>query len=188
MEQFDPKRVLIDNLSKSYQVHSIRGEGTVALNSEAILYIRSCKNLGATKNLLGRFWFGVTKNEYEKYSDQNSFVVCLCVFGSNEIDTLVFPFELFDEVKREIKLILGQWKFNLLKTNEKRYFLQISRKGKYDVTEFLNYFDFSPKEFRRTYSPSLGEFQPKVEQEKTPPVSEKPITLERELLITAKDS
>jgi hypothetical protein len=188
MEQFDPKRVLIDNLSKSYQVHSIRGEGTIALNSEAILYIRSCKNLGATKNLLGKFWFGVTKSEYEKYLDQNSFVVCLCVFGPDEIDTLVFPFELFDEVKKEMKLVLGQWKFNLLKTNEKRYFLQISHKGKYDVTELLNYFDFSPREFRRAYVPSLGKFQPQAIREKATPVSVKPMILEEELLMTAKDS
>lgn len=188
MSEFNPKRRLIMSLSEYYQVESIRGSDVIALNSKAILYVRYNKNAGATKNLLGKFWFGVTESEYQKYCGQNFFVVCACVFGPEEIDYLVFPSDEFDEIKKDIALRAGQWKFNLLKTNEKRYLLQIPRKGKYDVTEFLNYFDFSPKEFRRAYSPHLGEFQPSLAKEEEIPTTQQGMPLEDELIMTAKDS
>jgi len=188
MNESNPKQVLIETLRKQYQIETIRGSDVVALNSKAILYIRFNKNSGATRNLIGKFWFGITKSEYEKYCDQNFFIVCACVFRPDEIDYLIFPSDKFDEIKKDIPLQSGQWKFNLLKTNEKRYLLQISKKGRYDVTEFLNYFDFSPREFRKTYSPELGEFQPKVTKEEIPFIPEKPMSLEQELLMTAKDS
>jgi hypothetical protein len=188
MRQSNPKQVLLETLKKQYQIESIRGSDVVALNSKAILYIRYNKNAGVTKNLIGKFWFGITKSEYEKYCIQNLFIVCACVFAPEEIDYLVFPSDMFDRIKKDIALHSGQWKFNLLKTNEQRWFLQISKKGKYEVTHFLNYFDFAPSDFRKTYWPSLGEFQPKVSKEEVLPVSERPIPLEDELLVTAKDS
>lgn len=188
MKYFNPKQVLLETLKKEHQIESIRGSDVIALNSKAILYIRYNKNAGSTKNLIGKFWFGITKSEYEKYSNQNCFIVCACVFGPEEIDYLVFPSGKFDEIKEDILLQSGQWKFNLLKTNEKKYFLQISKKGKYDVTEFLNYFDFSPREFRRTYSPELGKFKPKVTQKEISLTPKIPTPLEDELLMTAKDS
>lgn len=188
MENLNPKQTLIEVLKKQHQIESIRGLDVVALNSKAVLYIRYNKNAGPTKNLIGKFWFGITKSEYEKYSNQNLFIICACVFGPNEIDYLVFPSDKFDEVKKDIVLQSGQWKFNLLKTNDKRYLLQISRVGKYDVTEFLNFFDFTPREFRKTYSPPLGEFQPKVAPKEAPPMPKKLMSLEDELLMTVKDS
>lgn len=188
MDTFNPKQILIEALRKQYQIEPIRGSDVIALNSKAILYIRYNKNAGATKNLIGKFWFGITKSEYEKYSDQNFFIVCACVFAPDEIDYLILPSDKFDATKKDITLQSGQWKFNLLKTNEKRYLLEIPRKGKYEVTEFLNYFDFSPREFRRAYLPELGEFQPKVAKEEIFPMPKKPMPLEEELLMTAKDS
>ncbi len=185
-----PKQVLLEILKKHYQIESIRGSDIVALNSKAILYIRYNKNAGATKNLIGKFWFGITKSEYEKYSNkQDFFIVCICLFGPNETDYLLFPSNKFDEIKEDISLQAGQWKFNLLKNNEKKYFLQ-TQKMKCDVTEFLNYFDFSPREFRETYSPQLRKFQPKVSEEKITPITKEPISfeLEDELLRTARDS
>jgi len=188
METFNPKQILIETLRKQYQIELIRGSDVIALNSKAVLYIRFNKNAGATKNLIGKFWFGITKSEYEKYSSQNFFIVCACVFGPDEIDYLIFPSDKFDEIKKDIALQSGQWKFNLLKTNDKRYLFQIPKKGKYDVTEFLNYFDFSPREFRRAYLPELGEFQPRVSKEEMPLIRKEPIPLEEELLMSAKDS
>lgn len=188
MEQPNPKQVLLETLKKQYRIESIRGSDIVALNSKAILYIRYNKNAGATRNLIGKFWFGITKSEYDKYYTQNLFIVCACVFSLEEIDYLVFPSDKFDELRKDISLRSGQWKFNLLKTNGKKWFLQISRRGKYEVTEFLNYFDFSPSGLRRVYWPSLGEFQAKVSKEETLPIHDEPIPLEDELLKTAKDS
>lgn len=189
MENSNPKKILIETLQNHYEIRSIRRSDVIALNSKAVLYIRSSKNLGSTKSLKGKFWFGVTKSEYEKYYDQNFFIACVCMLGADETEYIIFPSERFDEIKKEIELQSGQWKFNLLKTNEKRYFLQIAKKGKYDVTEFLNYFDFSPIEFRRIYSPLLGEFQPKaVKKEEAQPTAKAPVPLEDELIMTSKDS
>ena len=189
MKNFNPKQILIKTLEKQYHVESIRGKDVIALNSKAILYVRYNKNAGSTKNLLGKFWFGITKSEYEKYADKNLFIVCACVFSQDQIDYLVFPSDRFEEIKRDAKLRSGQWKFNLLKTKDMKYYLQIPYKGRYDVTEFLNYFDFTPKEFRRGYFPELGEFKPtaaKKEELKVP--SKKVMSLEDELLLTSRDS
>ena len=57
------------------------------------------------------------------------------------------------------------------------------------MTEFLNYFDFTPKEFRKGYSPELGEFKPMVtkkEESIVPP--KEAMNLEDELLLTSKNS
>ena len=188
MEHYNPKKILIDTLELYYEIKSIRGSDIIALNSKAVLYIRSSKNLGSTRSLKGKFWFGVTKSEYEKYYDQNFFIACVCMLGADQIEYIIFPSERFDEIRKEIELQSGQWKFNLLKTNEERYFLQIAKKGKYDVTEFLNYFDFSPIEFRRVYSPPLGEFKPKAVKEEAQPTAKAPVPLEDELIMTSKDS
>ncbi len=188
MEHTNPKRILIDTLQSHYEIRSIRGSDIIALNSKAVLYVRSSKNLGSTKSLMGKFWVGITKSEYEKYCDQNFFIACVCTLRADEIDYLIFPSERFDEIKKEIESQSGQWKFNLLKTNEKRYFLQIPKKGKYEVTEFLNYFDFSPIEFRKIYSPPLGELQPKAVKEEAPPAAKKPMSLEEELILASRDS
>ena len=83
----------------------------------------------------------------------------------------------------------GQWKFTLLKDNEYRYYLQIPHKGKYDVTHFLNYFDFTPKEFRKDYLPEIGKFEPiTTKKEELPSKRKEIIDLESELLLTSKDS
>jgi len=107
MKHFNPKQVLLETLKNQYQIESIRGSNVVALNSKAILYIRYNKNAGATKNLIGKFWFGITKTEYEKYYTQNFFIVCACVFTPEEIDYLVFPSDKFDELKKDIALRSG---------------------------------------------------------------------------------
>ena len=189
MENFNPKQILVETLGKQYQIEPIRGKDVIALNSKAILYVRYNRNAGSTKNFLGKFWFGITRTEYEKYTDENLFIVCACVFAQTQIDYLIFPSDKFEQIKRAIRLQAGQWKFNLLKTNDKRYYIQISHKGRYDVTEFLNYFDFTPKEFRRGYFPELGEFRPRVtKKEELPIVPKEGMNLEDELLLTSKDS
>lgn len=189
MKDFNPKQILVETLEKQYQIKSIRGKDIIALNSKAILYVRYNRTAGGTKNLLGKFWFGITESEYEKYADENLFIVCACVFPPTQIDYLIFPSDKFEEIKRDISLQSGQWKFNLLKTNDKRYYMQIPHKGRYDVTNFLNYFDFTPKEFRRGYFPELGEFEPRVRKKEELMVpSKESMNLEDELLLTSKDS
>ncbi|OGC95242.1 MAG: hypothetical protein A2W25_09120 [candidate division Zixibacteria bacterium RBG_16_53_22] len=58
----------------------------------------------------------------------------------------------------------------------------------YDVTQYLDFFDFSPKEYRRAFSPTLTELNaPKADttvEVRPPELSD----LENELLISARDS
>jgi hypothetical protein len=188
MGETSPKRTLIDKLSKKYRIEPIRGSDVVAVNSKAILYLRECKNLGTTKKLLGKFWFGITQSEYSKYSDSNLFIVCVCVFDSEHADCLVFPFEEFEKIKNEIALRSGQWKFNILKSAEHRYFLQIPNMEDLEVTEFVNYFDFSPVQFRKTYAPQVGGLIPKELKEEKLAIQKPPLPLAEELLTASKDS
>lgn len=188
MPATNPKQALLELLSAHHEITSLRGTDVVALNSKAILYLRYNKNAGPTKKLLGKFWFGVTKSEYDKYSNSNFFIICVCLLNPNQVDYIVFPSCDFDQIKKNIPLQSGQWKFNLLKTIENKYLLQVSKGGMYDISEYLNFFDFSPKEFRKAYSPSFSEIQSPSKTEETKIESMPHISLEDELRASARDS
>ena len=188
MRGSNAKRILIERLSEHYQTQPIRGLHIVGLNSKAVLYLRECKNLGANERLLGKFWFGITESEYSKFLHTNLFIICACVFDSDNADYLVLPSSEFEKIKNEIALRSGQWKFNIMKSIERRYFLQIPHKVDLDVTEFLNYFDFTPIEFRKTYAPQLPKLISKEPKEERLAVQKPSFPLEEELLATSKDS
>lgn len=189
MNDINPKEILIDKLREEYDVEKIRGKDIVSINSKALLYIRYNKNAGSTKSYLGKFWFGVTKSEYEKYLDKNFFVICACVFEKNNIDYLIFPSYEFDKIINNLSLQSGQWKFTVLKNNSNRYLIQIPYIGKYDVTEFLNYFDFTQKYFRKGYVPEIGKFEPtSIKKHILSEMPKEIITLDSELLLSSKDS
>ncbi len=188
MTATNPKRKFLEFLRERHEITPIRGSDIVALNSKAILYLRYNKNDGPTKKYLGKFWFGITKSEYDKYHKSNLFIVCACGVSPDNVDYIVLPSEDFESIKKEIPLRSGQWKFNLFKTHDNKYQLQIAKGGIYDVTEYLGFFDFSPKEFRRTLSPSITEISaPKIDL-----IAEKEISkssdLENELLVSSRDS
>jgi hypothetical protein len=181
------KEELINHLSRWHTIESIRGNDVVKVNCSAILYLRYNKNSGVTENLKGKFWFGVTKSEYEKYCRENFFITCLCGVTDTEVDYLTFPRETFEEFLKKIELRSGQWKFNLLKDRQDRYYLQISNVGKIEVTEFVNYFDFSPPALKRESVPRIGDIVLKQEAAIAPSTEEKLSLIDR-LKVYAKES
>ncbi len=188
MRDISPKQRLIEKLRMHHEILEVRGSSLIEVNSKALLYVRCCKNLANTGEFPGRFWFGVTQSEYERYERQNLFVVCLCAVRHDETDCLVFPSDVFDQIKKDIPLRSGQWKFNLLKTPDKKYMLHISNKGKRDVSDFVNYFDFSPKEVRGVCSPTLREVEAATRKREPVADSRLPLSLDDELLQASKDS
>ncbi len=152
-----PKEDFINYLERWHHVEKIRGNNVVKVNSSAVLYLRYNKNSGMTKKLKGKFWFGITKSEYEQYLDENLFVVCICKVTEEELDYITFPKEVFGNFLNKIELKSGQWKFNLLKNFEKKYYLQISNIGEFEVTDFVNYFDFTPLPLKQEFIPKVGE-------------------------------
>jgi hypothetical protein len=188
MPTANPKQALLELLRKHHEIQTLRGSDVVALNSKAILYLRYNKNSGPTKKLKGKFWFGITKSEYDKYSNSNFFIICVCVLNPRQTDYIVFPSYDFDEIKKNIPLQSGQWKFNLLKTLENTYMLQVAKGGMYDVTEYLNFLDFSPKNSRKISSPSFSEIKAPDKGAIGTIKGPEPSDLETELLTSARDS
>ena len=185
--RMNPKENLINYLRKWHNIENIRGNDVIRVNSSAVLYLRYNKNSGPTQNLKGKFWFGVTKTEYEKYSKDNLFVACLCEVAEGDVNYLTFPKEVFEEFLNKIQLRSGQWKFNLLKDFQDRYYLQISNVGKFEVTEFVNYFDFTPLSLKRESIPKVGEIV--LKEKKPPPVGvEEKLTLMDKIKVYSKTS
>lgn len=182
-----PKENLINYLKRWHNIEKIQGNNIIRLNSSAILYLRYNKNSGMTKKLKGKFWFGITKSEYEKYLDENLFVVCICKLTGEETDYIIFPKEVFREFLNKIELKSGQWKFNLLKDFENKYYLQISGIGDFEVTDFVNYFDFTPLPLKRESIPKVGEIVLKKKKASVIPTEEK-LTLIDKIKIYSKDS
>ncbi|MCX7001622.1 MAG: hypothetical protein NT106_15225 [Candidatus Sumerlaeota bacterium] len=149
----NPKDLLIEILRKNHNVVKIRGSDIIRINSSAILYLRYNKNAGITKIYKGKFWFGITKSEYEKYSNENLYIVCVCCVTNEEIDYITFPKDVFDEIKSKIELHAGQWKFTLFKDFEGKYFLNLSNVGKFLVDDYVNCIDFSPLSLKRALTP-----------------------------------
>jgi len=184
----NPKHKLLELLAEHHEIAPIRGSDIVAVNSKAILYLRYNKNAGATNKYAGKFWFGVTKSEYDKYSKSNFFLVCACGFRPDEVDYIVLPCDDFETIKQNIPIKSGQWKFNLFKTHDNKYLIQITKGGIYDVTQYLNYFDFSPRELRKAFSPAVAEVSAPTMKTTTEKKIEEPSDLENELLVSARDS
>ncbi len=181
------KQNLINYLRQWHNIENIRGNDVIRVNSSAVLYLRYNKNSGPTQILKGKFWFGVTKTEYEKYSKDNLFVACLCEVAEGDVNYLTFPKEVFEEFLNKIQLRSGQWKFNLLKDFQDRYYLQISNVGKFEVTEFVNYFDFTPLSLKRESIPKVGEIV--LKEKKPPPAAvEEKLTLMDKIKVYSKTS
>jgi len=183
-----PKKLLLERLSARYEVKPLRGTDVLALNSVSTLYVRFNKNAGGGPSRLAKFWFGVTQAEYDRYREANLFVVCICAVTPTDMDYVVLPADVFDEVKKVIPLRSGQWKFNLQKELDGRYSLLVTGGGRYDVSDFLNYFDFVPRDITRGPQPSLREFRPPAPVEKPAPVPGASRPLALELLDSSKDS
>ncbi len=169
---FDPKAQVIELLKRHHEVSKLRGQSIFSVNSRAIAYIRFSKR---HKN---EYYFGVGEKEFSAIKDKNSFILFIC--GDVE-NIVVLPSAVFDELFRDISPTSGQWKLNIFEEGS-LLLLQATGKGKFDVTDFKNNFDFTPLECRKIPAPQVKPHSSlKRERMNKSPKEEKVTTLEEKL-------
>ncbi len=151
----NPKEILIKYLEKWHQIER-KGKSFLKINSTAFLYLRSSKNLNASKQIQGKFYFGITQSELEKYSNENVFIVCICELSEKKTDYIVFSQKDFNKIKEKIKVTSGQWKLNIFKENDNNYYLKLTGLEKINITEYIDYFDITPQELKQKFVPTLN--------------------------------
>ncbi len=177
----NPKDLFLKRFEDKHTVKRIYGQSFYELNSSAILYFRFSR---AHKD---HFFFGVESDDLLKQKDKNLFILFIC---ESDDQIIVIPVEDFLDMVEGTKPISNQWKV-LVSKHDSIYMLRISGKGKYDITNNLNKFDFRPKEFRTVILPSIGEFTPLGRKRDKKELSEEiQVThqLEDRLVISCSDS
>jgi len=178
----DPKKQIVELLQRHYDIRRVAGQSIFDVNSKAELYIRYSKDLGG-----GKFFFGVGEQEFLSRSGHNLFVLLVC--GAAE-KVVVIPADVLKELVAGVRVAHGQWKLNIFSEGP-RLLLQLAGKGKFDVSEFSNYFDFTPREYTRGYTPQIRlHVPPAPRKERLEPrrLGEEPRTLEEKLQTTSRDS
>src|SRR3990172_3375695 len=178
----DPKKEVVELLRRHYDVRRIAGQSIFDINSKAQLYIRYSKDLGR-----GKFFFGVGEQEFSSRLGHNLFVLFVC--GSAE-RTVVIPADVLRDLVKGVQVAHGQWKLNVFGEGA-TILLQVPGRGKFDVSQFNNYFDFTPRDYISGYTPQIGEhvpLAPRKEIVEPPTLDRAPDTLEDRLCATSRDS
>ena len=167
-------------MEKRYNIEAISGESVFQLNSRAVIYLRYSKDHN------GKYYFGITETDFKKYASNNLFVLFIC---GDENNVIVIPSVDLEKLIADSRVASGQWKLNIFVDNN-RFYLRVSGKGKFDITDYLNYYDFTPMEFRKGCVPKVIDFIP-VKPKK--PVDEKikveeALTIENKLKASLRDS
>ncbi|MBL7074331.1 hypothetical protein ISS37_03715 [candidate division KSB1 bacterium] len=175
------KRAILQLLEKRHNIEVIAGESVFQLNSRAVIYLRYSKDHN------GKYYFGITETDFKKYASNNFFILFIC---ADENNVIVMPSNDLEKLIVDSKVASGQWKLNIFVENNK-FYLRVSGKGKFDVTDYLNYYDFTPMEFRKGYIPKVKDFIPVKKPKET--VEEKGkvkgiLTLEDRLKTSLRDS
>ncbi|UCE65920.1 MAG: hypothetical protein JSU85_13850 [Candidatus Zixiibacteriota bacterium] len=146
------KENFIKKLGELYDLTLIRDNNIVSVNSKAILYIRYSKNLLKSQSnaVKETYWFGITQTEYEKYKEENLFLVCICA-AKKEIYNIIISKAKFEIIKKHMEIKTGQWKFNIDHVSPDKFILNISGGKQWDVSGFLNNYNFgaTPKYDKR---------------------------------------
>lgn len=177
----NPKESFLKRFEEKHTIKKLFGQSFYELNSTATLYFRFSR---AHKNT---FFFGVESDDLFNYKDKNLFILFIC---ENEEEIVVLPAEDFLGMVEGTKPISNQWKVNIFNESN-RFSLRIAGKGKYDVTQNLNRFDFRPKEFRTSELPSIGPLIPIDKQKERKPSGERHViaaTLDDKLINSSTDS
>lgn len=180
----DAKKSVLKMLGHWHEVEVAWGQSIYNINSRALVYLRYSKDQG------NKFWFGVSEPIFKKYYAENFYIFFICGTQDNVI---VMPsmefYKLVEDVKPSSN---GEWHINIFNKNN-RYGLRVSRKGIFDVTPYLNYYDFTPPTFRKGYTPQIQGFTPIRKYEEKKEIEEVakeeiPVSLKEKLMIASKDS
>lgn len=145
-----PKLVLLKFLQQYYDAERLYGQSFYALNSKSVIYFRY------SKRLRDSYFFGVETDDLGRYESRNTFILFIC---GDERRVIVLPVQDFLSIVEGVQPVSNQWKVNIA-DKEGRWLLRVSGKGRFDVTGFLNFFDFMQKDLRCLKWPELGELIP----------------------------
>lgn len=180
----NPKKSVLILLRKWHDVAPEWGQSIYSVNCRTDVYLRYSKDQG------NKFWFGVSESVFEKYCNRNFYILFIC---GNERNVIVLPSAEFGTLIEGVKATSnGEWHINIFK-KEDRYELRVSKKGIFDVTPYLNYYDFTPLPFRKGYIPQVQGFTP-LRRYKAQEVLEKeekeelPTSFQEKLIKASKDS
>jgi len=180
----DPKKSVLKMLGRWHEVQVAWGQSIYSINCRALVYLRYSKDQG------NKFWFGVSEPIFKKYYNENFYIFFIC--GTQD-SVIVMPSMEFYKLVEDIKPSSnGEWHINIFNKNN-RYGLRVSKKGIFDVTSYLNYYDFTPSTFRKGYTPQIQGFIPirKYEEKKEKEEVAKeeiPVNLNEQLMMASKDS
>lgn len=175
----DAKTRVIELLRQHYDVSRVSGQSVFELDAKAQIYLRYSKDLGS------KFFFGVGEKEFMARCGGNFFVLFVC---GGAHDVIVIPAATLRELLRGAPVAHGQWKLNIFVTDG-IFQLQVPTKGRFDVSQFRNHFDFSPPTVRRDYSPqAVGLAAGPPAAQPTEPTEEPRESLARRLTRSVRDS
>ena len=141
-----PKNMVIDFLRGDHEVTRVWGQSLYAVNRHARIYLRESKSHARQASAtMDKFWFGLPKEVMAEHTSQNLFIALVC---SNAGEVVVLPADELHELL--IDSPIGhdtRWHLHIFKVDG-RYELAIGNKGRYDVTSYLNSYDFTPKSLR----------------------------------------
>lgn len=146
-----PRDSVLEFLGQYYEPVRLHGQSIYALNSRAILYFRYSKRHGPNT-----YFFGVEADDLARFHSQSTYLLFIC---GDESRVVVLPAGEFLRMVSGAVPISTQWKI-LAREQNQRWFFRVAKKGQFEVTDFLNRYDFAPHELRRAMAPTLGELIP----------------------------
>lgn len=128
-----------------------------SVNYRSFVYLRFSK-----RHPKNKYYFGVTVSEFNKFYRKNLYILFICETMDKVV---VIPGIVFSEQVEGTPIKSGQWKINIIE-NDAKFTMVISGKGKFDITDFVNYYDFTPIELRKGHIPSIKPVAPIKKEER----------------------
>lgn len=145
----NPKKSTLILLKNWHKVEPEWGQSIYCVNCRAYVYLRYSKDQGS------KFWFGISESVFKRYLDKNFYILFIC---GDESNVIVIPSIEFNRLVQDVKTSSnGEWHINIF-NKEGKYELRVSKKGTFDVTSYLNYYDFTPVTLRKGYIPQVQSF------------------------------
>ncbi len=138
-----------------YDIRRLHPQSFYELGSRAIVYFRYSKRLPRDQ-----YFYGVEVDDLGRYSEENAFLLFIC---GDETNVFTIPARTFYDMVEGSEAISGQWKV-FIEHRAADWLLRIAKRGRFDITEFRNYFDFAPPLLKAS-SPNLGQFYPVRERD-----------------------
>ncbi|MCS7264173.1 MAG: hypothetical protein NZ805_05005 [Armatimonadetes bacterium] len=149
-------------MRSAYEVVREWGQNLHKLNCNAFAYI-----IESRKQQKGQFWFGLDKRILDRYGNRNLHILFVC--GSAD-KVITLPSPILQSLLSDLEVAAGNRYHVHIFERQDRFELALAGKGHFDVTPYMNLFDFTPTLFR---SKTIAQIKPPSRMEKEKDESEK---------------